>query len=207
MSTFTTAALHEFELCLKTAALSDDDARSAIDRLETLERNKPTLAQLGRYAGIGAVSGPVISGIGDVLHKGVSNAFGGEGHRLRGIGSRAVVGALGTGVVPLLRQHFDRQAEVKKLRDYLQDKEKTAGMWQDLTYAATPHFAGAKPLSPTPGSFATAVAKTGLDLLRNKGLISPKAAERVGEAASTTRKLKLHHVLPAAGHAALEYLQ
>ena len=39
---------------IKSATVSPDQARRSLDRLDTLERNKPTTGQVARYGGIGA---------------------------------------------------------------------------------------------------------------------------------------------------------
>ena len=52
----------------KLGAITDDHARRAIDQLDALEHNKPTLGQVGRYAApCGAAAGPVVGAIGNAI--------------------------------------------------------------------------------------------------------------------------------------------
>lgn len=104
---------------VKLGSISDEQARAALDRYETLERNKPTAKQVARYATIGAVAAPAISAVGDVIHG--KPVFGGS--VVRGIASKAVTGALGSGAIPLVRAHLDRKAEMGTLRDYMKQHE------------------------------------------------------------------------------------
>src|SRR4051812_22970014 len=91
-----------FDELSKVGAISEEQARGSLDRLDTLERNKPALGQVGRYAGLGAVAGPAMSLAGNLIKKGPRGAldFGGKSVA-RGILGDAAKGAIGGGLVPL----------------------------------------------------------------------------------------------------------
>lgn len=104
---------------LKRAAISDEQALASLDRLEAIEQTKPTAGQLGRYAVLGGVSGPVIGALGDAI--GGRPIFGGGSvkARARGALAGAATGALASGAIPLVRTHLDQEAEKKLLRGYV----------------------------------------------------------------------------------------
>lgn len=99
----------------KLGAISDDQAQSALDRLDMLERNKPTLGQAARYATLGAGTGSVAGSIGRLI----------EGKELTGRGALAgaATGALLSGGVPLIQSHLNRKAEMGTLKRYLAQGE------------------------------------------------------------------------------------
>lgn len=107
----------------KKAAVSDEQAQSAVNRLDTLERNKPTFRQAARYGAIGAAAGPAMNLIGSAIAK--KNPFK-DTTMLRGLASDATKGAIAGGAVPLLRSHLDRRAEVGTLKNYLSERQKEA---------------------------------------------------------------------------------
>lgn len=105
---------------LKLGAISDEHAQKSLDRLDTLERNRPTLKQVGRYGAIGALAGPAISAVGNIIEK--KPAFGG----LRSIAAQAAKGSLSAGALPLVRTHLDRHAEIGTLKKYVKEREPAA---------------------------------------------------------------------------------
>ena len=126
---------------LKVAEISPEKARRAMDRLSSMEDTKPTIGQVGRYAGIGGGGGATIAALGNVIEgytkqprgpglKGHLAALGRAavradknplaGDRVRSIASTAVKGALGAGVIPLARSGTDRASERKILKKYIQ---------------------------------------------------------------------------------------
>lgn len=113
-----------FDELAKVGAISDEQARASLDRLDTLERNKPTMGQVGRYAGLGAVAGPAMSLAGNLIKKGPAGAldFGGR-TMARGVLGDAAKGAIGGGLVPLVRNHLDRHAEMGTLRSFVKQHE------------------------------------------------------------------------------------
>lgn len=113
-----------FEELAKVGAISEEQARASLDRLDTLERNKPTMGQVGRYAGLGAVAGPVMSTVSNVIKHGPSGAinFGGKSIA-RGILGDAAKGAIGGGLVPLARNHLDRRGEIGTLKTFVHEHQ------------------------------------------------------------------------------------
>jgi hypothetical protein len=101
---------------LKLGAVSDRQALAALDRLDTLERNKPTKKRVARYAAVGAAAAPVIAGVGHLL-EGTKPAKG-----VRSLVGHAAKGALATGALPLIQQHLDRRGEKKVLKEYLHER-------------------------------------------------------------------------------------
>ena len=102
------------ELC-KLGAISDADAQKSIDRLETLDKAKPTVGQVGRYGALGAGAG--------MLGRAVSHGI--EHGRLpsrRGMLGAAAAGAIGMGAVPLIRGAMDRHVEKGHLKKYLKQE-------------------------------------------------------------------------------------
>lgn len=106
---------------LKLGAISDDQARQSLDRLNTLERSKPTTGQVGRYAALGAVAGPAMGAVSNVI-KGKRALDFGTVSKLRGVAGEAAKGAIGMGAVPLARGHLDRRAETGTLKSYLKER-------------------------------------------------------------------------------------
>ena len=50
-----------FDELEKLGAISDDQARRSLDRLDQLDKNKPTPGQVGRYGALGAGAGATSS--------------------------------------------------------------------------------------------------------------------------------------------------
>lgn len=116
-----------FDELVKLGAVSEAHAQHALDRLDTLERNKPTAGQVGRYSMIGAAVAPAISAVGNVI-KGKSPFEGATTRaKLRDFASTAVKGGLSTSAIPLARAHFDRKAEMGTLHRFLKERG-NAGM-------------------------------------------------------------------------------
>jgi hypothetical protein len=110
------------------AEITPEQAEESLIRYERLRSQKPTLGQVGRYAGLGAVSAPTIgmlknyitSGPAEILAKpknierlGAAQAHG------RALAGMAVAGALGSGAIPLVRTQLDQHAEKQKLRQFM----------------------------------------------------------------------------------------
>jgi hypothetical protein len=126
---------------VKSAEVSPERARRAMDRLGDMENTKATPGQVGRYAGIGGGGGAAIAAIGNVIEgykkptspgiKGHLVALGRAavradknptvGAKIRSIASTGVKGALGAGVIPLARSGTDRSAERRLLKKYIQE--------------------------------------------------------------------------------------
>lgn len=120
------AARAELELT-KGAAVSADDARRSMDRLDTLERNKPTLRQVGRYGAIGGLGGAAIGAVGNAIETGTALKGVTPKDKVRNLASSAVKGAFGGGAIPLLRAHSDRRAEMGTLKKFMK-QDKTASV-------------------------------------------------------------------------------
>lgn len=123
-----------FDELAKLGAISDEQAAAALDRYESLEKGKPTLAQLGRYAALGAVAGPTIAAVGNAMRGGRSAGHSLLGHlagakepgalgAVRALAGSATTGALGSGAIPLVRSQLDRRAEMGTLKKYLTQHE------------------------------------------------------------------------------------
>jgi hypothetical protein len=98
----------------KLGAVSAEEARRSLDRLDSLEQNKPTAGQVARYGALGAAAGG--------LTKTISNAIESGGRPTgRGALAGATAGALSLGAVPLIRQHLDRKAEYGKLKRFMHE--------------------------------------------------------------------------------------
>jgi hypothetical protein len=101
-----------FDELVKLGAISDDQARASLDRLDSLEKSKPTGGQVARYGALGAGAG--------ALGKAVSHSI--EHGKMpvgRGLGGAAAAGAIGMGAMPLLRSSLDRRAEMGRLKKYM----------------------------------------------------------------------------------------
>lgn len=107
----------------KLGAISDEYAQQALDQLDRLDRTKPTPGQVGRYALIGAAAAPVVKAVGNVV-KGRAPFDFGAANAARGLAGELATGALGAGMVPLLRHHSDRIAATGTLKNYLAERAK-----------------------------------------------------------------------------------
>lgn len=126
------------------AAVSQERAQRAMDRLSSMEDTKPTGGQVARYAGIGGGGGAATAALSNIIEgytrqphgpglRGHLSALGraavradknpGVGDKLRSVAATAVKGALGAGVLPLVRSGTDRGAERKVLRKYINQYE------------------------------------------------------------------------------------
>jgi hypothetical protein len=118
-----------FDELTKLGAVSDQQAQSSIDRLETLEKAKPTGGQLARYGALGAGAGA----LGRVVSHGIEH---GKLPTGRALGGAAAAGTIAMGAVPLVRSALDRRAEAGHLKKYM--KQEHIG-----TYGKNPEPEGA----------------------------------------------------------------
>jgi hypothetical protein len=137
---------------IKSAAVTPDDARRSLDRLDTLERNKPTVRQVGRYGVLGGLSGAAIGATANAIEHGGALKGATPKAKLLNVGANAVKGALGGGAVPLLRAHSDRQAEMGTLRRFM-NQDKVAGRW---LHSRAEHLLAKNPSMPKGEAFAIA---------------------------------------------------
>ena len=108
-------------LATKIAAVSEEQARGSLNRLDSLERNKPTLRQVGRYGTLGAVAAPVASMVTNAVRGKPMLDAGTNIGKLREVAGRAAGGAITGGAIPLLRSHLDRKAELGTLRRFVDE--------------------------------------------------------------------------------------
>src|SRR5258706_13948210 len=87
----------------KLGAISDSHARRSLDRLETLEKNKPTGGQVARYATLGAVAAPAIGALGNVIGGKPPLEGAGVGSKLPELAAHSVKGGLTSGAFPVVR--------------------------------------------------------------------------------------------------------
>jgi hypothetical protein len=97
---------------VKLGAVSDEHAQLAKERLDSLERNRPTVGQLGRYGAIGAIAGPAIGAVGNLIEK--KSPFG----SLRNVAAQAAKGGLAASTIPLARVALDRRAAAGTMKKY-----------------------------------------------------------------------------------------
>lgn len=112
--------------------ISREEAAKSLDRLESLEKQKPTAGKIMRYAGIGAVAAPAINIARNVVSGGrhwsgaskdALKAMGGARASSRALASHAIGGAATSGLIPLMRHQMDRHAEMSRLKEYVAQHE------------------------------------------------------------------------------------
>lgn len=115
--------------------VSDAEARAALKQLDQLDQSKPGLNQLGRYAAIGATAAPVIGMVGSVIQgRPILGRTPGAGTRqqivemMRGAAADAAKGALGAGVIPLIRHRSDINAQMDTLKDFIAERQQKLSM-------------------------------------------------------------------------------
>lgn len=111
---------------IKSSAVSVDEARRSMDRLDSLERSKPTIKQVGRYGTIGGLGGAGIGAVGNLIETGAALKGATPKDKALNLASSAVKGALSGGALPLLRAHSDRHAEMGTLRKFMQQDKVAA---------------------------------------------------------------------------------
>ena len=97
----------------KVAALSSDEAKASLGRLDELENVRQ--GELGRGALVGAVAGPLIATTGRL----VSGAKR-PGNVLRQTAAEMTTGAAFGGALPFTRNRLERTVEREKLKGYLE---------------------------------------------------------------------------------------
>lgn len=142
---------------VKLGMITPEHAEASLERLQSLEDNKPTVGQALRYGALGALVGPLATGVGDVVkgrpiftpaeRGGKVIPFG----RARGGLSAAAVGALTGGALPFLRNRLDQSAEKRTLRQFMNEYE-----------------AGSKQAQAMPGGLAEKANKTFSDFPAKK---------------------------------------
>lgn len=107
----------------KLGAVSDAEAARALQSLQDLEDNKPTIGQTLGYAGIGAAATPLIHMAGNVIRKGRPFEGAGSLDKLREVGSQVFKGGIGGTAVSIGQQQFDRHHNMNKLRSYVAERD------------------------------------------------------------------------------------
>jgi hypothetical protein len=101
-----------FDELRKLGAISPDQARQSLDRLDTLEKNKPTAGQALRYGALGAGAGALGKTISHTIEHGKLPAG-------RALGGAAAAGSVAMGALPLVRGVLDRHTEASTLRKFM----------------------------------------------------------------------------------------
>jgi hypothetical protein len=123
-----------FDELVKLGAISDEEAETALKRYQSLKESRPDVEQVTRYSLLGGAVAPIMHVAGNLIKgegmKGVVSVAPqyqnkGRGALLRGmgrsLGASAVTGAVGMGLVPIVRHWMDTNAERSKLKEYLRE--------------------------------------------------------------------------------------
>lgn len=105
----------------KFAEVSAEQARRSLDRLDSLERNKPTLRQAARYGAVGGIGGGAIGALGHLVETGSPTKGTTPKAKALNLAANVVKGTLGGGAIPLVRTGLDRRAETNTLRRFMQE--------------------------------------------------------------------------------------
>jgi len=119
------AFFHELS---KISSIDPEEVRKSIHHLNQIEENSPDAQQLKRYSLLGAVTGPIIGAAQDLMETKSLRQMtpAGTVDRYRTVMkpvSRALAGAVATGVLPVLRHRMDRAAARDDLRKKLEQYE------------------------------------------------------------------------------------
>lgn len=114
---------------MKLAAMSSSEVKATMQRIKDLEQDVPTLEEVGRSAGVGAIMGPASTLVGGTVG-GTLPGTGSTGSRalkafkgVRGLAGAAAGGAVFGGLTPIVRNQVERRAEIGKLRKALKHGE------------------------------------------------------------------------------------
>ena len=149
-----------FDELVKLGAVSDEDARRSLDRLDQLEKSRPTGGQVARYGALGGAAGTVAGAIGNAIEHGSALKGSTPGEKFRNLAASGVKGAITGGAVPLVRAHLDQNAEKRTLKKYMNEKvgsvawilAKLAASFMPPPASATASALGAGLHIPKPGS-------------------------------------------------------
>jgi len=117
------ATAGQLEAVRKYAAVSEDEARRSLDRLDALERNRPTVGQAGRYGALGAAGGGLIGAAGNLIEHGSPLKGATPKGKALNLAASAVKGAIGGGAIPLARNQLDRRAETGTLKRFMRENQ------------------------------------------------------------------------------------
>lgn len=116
------SCLDELEKLGESSNISAEDARRSLDRLDTLEKNKPTGKQVARNMAVGAGAGVGIGALGRAIAGAEPTGSKGRLHL-----AAAATGALGAGAIPLFQQHLARDDEKAQLRKFIEQEYRDHG--------------------------------------------------------------------------------
>ena len=108
------------KIAAKVAAISDQEALRAVNRLETATMNRPTVGQSARYGAVGAGIGAGVGALGHLVEKGAILKGNTPAEKARWVAANALKGGVSGGLIPVVRNALDRKAEASKLRSYLE---------------------------------------------------------------------------------------
>lgn len=208
------------EQLTKAAEVSADDARRSLDRLDSLERVKPTAGQFGRYTGIGGAAGAAAGAIGNAIEHGSALKGGSTKAKLLNVAANTAKGALAGGAVPLLRNHMDRRAEMGTLHNFMSENKVASAAWVGLfdrmrkEAAIVPRLmSAARALPGAAKTIATGATEAGmhkneiagLGVLAVPGLDTLQATARARFAGDKGHDaVEKRHLLGEGAHAALD---
>lgn len=115
-----------FPSSYKLGSVSPEEAQRSLDQLDALEKSKPTPGKVGRYAAIGAVSGPAISLLkAKIQGKSYFKDAPRLTQKLRHIAGESAASSIGLGLIPIARHQMDQNAEKTKLRKFVAENPVT----------------------------------------------------------------------------------
>lgn len=111
---------------VKLGAVSDTQAEAALERLDSLEKNRPTAGQMLGYGALGTGAGVASKALGTLVEHGGAPSFAG---RLapRALLAAGVTGGLMAGATPAIRAGLDRHREIGTLKKFLAEPPPAIG--------------------------------------------------------------------------------
>jgi hypothetical protein len=106
---------------VKLGAVSDVQAEAALERLDSLEKNKPSVGQM-----LGSGAGVASKALGTMVEHGGAPSFAG---RLapRALLAAGLTGGLMAGATPVIRAGLDRHREIGTLKKFLAEPPQAVG--------------------------------------------------------------------------------
>lgn len=111
---------------VKLGAVSSEQAEAALERLDSLEKNKPSSGQMLGYGALGTGAGVASKALGSMIEHGGTPSFAG---RLapRALLAAGATGGLMAGAVPAIRAGLDRHREIGTLKKFLAEPPPSVG--------------------------------------------------------------------------------
>lgn len=97
----------------KVAEVTREQAQHAMERLDDLEHQRPTMGQLGRGALVGAMVGPIASNVSKLVSEGRFS-------KPREIAGQIAGGTIFGTATPLLKHKVETGTERRTLRNYIE---------------------------------------------------------------------------------------